>query len=275
MFYESEAASRASQGNKHVLRGVSCIPERLRKGSMRTTPFRILLVLLATGSMASQCNQKTPDEIPATVTLSAVSPDTVEEGQNLVVTLTGSGFQEGIGVKFGRADGTEVEWVSETTVRARLPDLYPGIYDIFVRNVDDGKASLTLALTVNAVEDVPDPTPAPVTDTDCAVETVYFAFDESVLSDQARKALEANSDCIQKKGLRRIRLEGHADERGSTEYNLALGQRRAESARKYLVGLGVSPSVLSTLSYGEEMPDKPGSSENAWAKNRRVEFNSK
>jgi len=70
----------------------------------------------------------------------------------------------------------------------------------------------------------------------------------------------------------RVQLVGHADERGSTLYNLSLGQRRAESVRQYLVNMGISSARLATLSYGEERPEQGGQSESAWATNRRVEF---
>ena len=67
-------------------------------------------------------------------------------------------------------------------------------------------------------------------------------------------------------------IEGHCDERGTEEYNIALGERRANSAKKYLINLGVNPSQLSTISFGEEKPADPGHNEEAWAKNRRDEF---
>jgi peptidoglycan-associated lipoprotein len=104
-------------------------------------------------------------------------------------------------------------------------------------------------------------------------ETVYFDFDKSDLRQDARTTLSKNADIMLKsKQAVKVRIEGHCDERGSAEYNLALGERRAKSALQYLVTLGVQPDRLSIISYGKEKPAVQGSDEDAWAKNRRAEF---
>jgi peptidoglycan-associated lipoprotein len=104
-------------------------------------------------------------------------------------------------------------------------------------------------------------------------ETVYFDFDKSDLSQDARKALSKNADILMKsKPAAKVKIEGHCDERGSAEYNLALGERRAKSAMQYLITLGVQTGRLSVISYGKEKPAVQGSDEEAWAKNRRAEF---
>jgi peptidoglycan-associated lipoprotein len=105
----------------------------------------------------------------------------------------------------------------------------------------------------------------------CELRTVYFGFDDASLSQEARASLDAAMQCL-KTQPGRIRIEGNTDERGSTEYNVALGERRAESVKKYLVGLGADASRLRTISYGEERPASDGHDEAAWAKNRRVEM---
>jgi len=99
----------------------------------------------------------------------------------------------------------------------------------------------------------------------------YFEFDRAVLRPEARAALRLHSDYLKRNPLR-VRLEGHADERGSREYNMALGERRAEAVREFLVMQGVDSSLLEVISYGEEVPAVLGSSEDAWSKNRRVEM---
>lgn len=99
---------------------------------------------------------------------------------------------------------------------------------------------------------------------------IYFAFDRSDLSASARETLAGIADRMEKISSVRLRLEGHADERGTSEYNLALGERRANAAERYLISLGIDENRLSTISYGEEMPADAGHSEEAWAKNRRV-----
>jgi peptidoglycan-associated lipoprotein len=103
-------------------------------------------------------------------------------------------------------------------------------------------------------------------------EPVYFAYDSEQLSADAKSLLERKYNALAANGTVRIRIEGHADERGSDEYNLALGQRRAEAAKYYLVTRGIDASRISTVSYGEERPAVVGSNEAAWAKNRRAEF---
>ena len=103
------------------------------------------------------------------------------------------------------------------------------------------------------------------------LKTIYFDFDKSNLSAQAQQTLKENADWIKSNPGQRVSLEGHCDERGTNEYNMALGQRRAKSAQDYLRNLGVPADRLSTISYGEEVPADPGHNEAAWAKNRRVE----
>lgn len=111
--------------------------------------------------------------------------------------------------------------------------------------------------------------PKPLTS---ALEKIYFDFDSYTLSDQARKTLTNNADYLQKNAAAKLRIEGNCDERGSAEYNIALGEKRAKTAMKYLVALGIPADRLATISYGKEKPADPGHDEAAWAKNRRDEF---
>jgi len=103
------------------------------------------------------------------------------------------------------------------------------------------------------------------------IADVFFAFDSADLSGAARETLAASATVINRIGGN-YQIEGHCDERGSAEYNLALGDRRARAAKDYLVSLGVDPSRLSTISYGEERPFAPGHDEASWAQNRRAHF---
>jgi peptidoglycan-associated lipoprotein len=101
--------------------------------------------------------------------------------------------------------------------------------------------------------------------------TVRFGFDQATLTSEAQGNLQRLADCLKRSPARRVVVEGYADERGTTQYNIALGSRRAEAARKYLSDLGSNGS-LDTVSYGEEKPLCMESSEACWARNRRAEF---
>ena len=103
-------------------------------------------------------------------------------------------------------------------------------------------------------------------------ERVHFGLDSSTLSDDAKDALAANAGILQRYPSVRVEVQGHADERGTIDYNLALGQRRARSVVTYLQRQGVSPNRLEVVSYGEERPLERGGGEVAWSKNRRAEF---
>jgi peptidoglycan-associated lipoprotein len=104
------------------------------------------------------------------------------------------------------------------------------------------------------------------------MQTAFFPYDSYKLTSAARSAIQANADYLKANPSASVQVEGHCDERGTTEYNLALGERRANAAMDYLVKLGVEKSRLSTISYGEERPSVQGSDEDAWSKNRRAEF---
>ena len=101
---------------------------------------------------------------------------------------------------------------------------------------------------------------------------IYFDFDQYVLTDTAKNGLANNAKLLKAAPGVRVKVEGHCDERGSDEYNLALGEKRALATKNYLVSLGVAASRLNIISYGEEMPLDPAKTESAWAKNRRAEF---
>ena len=103
-------------------------------------------------------------------------------------------------------------------------------------------------------------------------ESIYFDFDKSDLKDDAKANLKKKADWLQKNPSYSFRIAGNCDDRGTQEYNLALGERRAHSAKKFLLALGISGDRISTISYGEEKPADPGHNEEAWAKNRRDDF---
>jgi peptidoglycan-associated lipoprotein len=101
---------------------------------------------------------------------------------------------------------------------------------------------------------------------------VFFALDRAELDDEGRAIASANADIMRKYPSWVVTIEGHCDERGTAEYNLALGERRAQAVRTYMLSLGIAPERVRTISYGKEFPFDPGHDEAAWAKNRRAHF---
>lgn len=110
------------------------------------------------------------------------------------------------------------------------------------------------------------------TPSDSPMREVYFDFDQYDLDNEDRATLRASADWLKKNPSTRAQIEGHCDERGTNEYNLALGAKRAQAAQNYLVSLGVAENRLSTISYGEEIPVCRDARESCWQKNRRDRF---
>ena len=129
-------------------------------------------------------------------------------------------------------------------------------------------------VVVTPPETTPEPTPKDDVQpqSPLVLQTVHFEYDKSNLTQEAINTLIENARQLQDHALGNIRIEGHCDERGTVEYNLALGERRAMSARNYLVNFGVAPERISVISYGKERPVDPGHNSYAWQRNRRAEF---
>ena len=124
------------------------------------------------------------------------------------------------------------------------------------------------------VEDIT-PTTDPVTSDQldaAAISDAYFVYDSYTLSSEAKGSLENNAKELKRVTVGNVTIEGHCDERGTSAYNLALGEKRANAAKDYLVALGVNASRISTVSYGKERPFDDGHDDSAWAKNRRAHF---
>jgi len=107
---------------------------------------------------------------------------------------------------------------------------------------------------------------------DPALETVYFDYDQFQLKEDASRTLNQNAQYLQRNPNIRVRVEGHCDERGTDQYNLALGENRSLSVREYLISMGIDPSRIDVFSYGEYEPAVQGTGESSWRWNRRAEF---
>jgi peptidoglycan-associated lipoprotein len=116
------------------------------------------------------------------------------------------------------------------------------------------------------------PAPEPVAQMARNFERVFFDFDSAVLTDDSKSALSDNVKIMQDYPDVKLEVQGHADERGTTDYNLALGQKRADAVMQYLLASGISTSRVKTVSYGEERPLDGQHTERAWSQNRRAEF---
>ena len=135
----------------------------------------------------------------------------------------------------------------------------------------DASASAASAATAEA-KPVEEPKKDPLEEGLLATRVVYFDFDSSAIADAAMPMLQAHAAYLSSNGGSSITVEGHADERGTREYNIALGERRADAVRRVLMANGVSANQIKVVSYGEERPALLGHDESAWSKNRRAEL---
>ncbi len=153
------------------------------------------------------------------------------------------------------------------------------------KNVDTSQESVGVGSTTPPIERVEPGISTPrVEDTDVSaaegedpsnatmIQDAFFDFDRSLIRGDAKKALEENAQWLRGNGDTKIQIEGHCDKRGTNEYNLALGERRAQAAKRFLVALGIDSSRISTISYGEERPFCQGSGEPCFQDNRRAHF---
>jgi peptidoglycan-associated lipoprotein len=239
----------------------------MRPGRSLVFASIVLLPLLAAG-----CKKKIPDDTPdgsvdlpppsATLQVAAVDPAFAPADRTIDAEIFGSGFESGARVSFSGAAATSVRFVDENALRVTVPAMAVGSYDVTVTNPDGTKSTLRKGLTLTE--------PGTATAA-CGPATVAFDFDSTVLSVSTRRDLDTLASCL-RDVQSSARIEGHCDDRGTTEYNIALGQRRADAVHRYLVSQGVAPGRLRTVSYGEERPADSGGSDAAHAKNRRAEI---
>lgn len=230
----------------------------------------LALVLLPGAGLLAGCKKKPVDDGKEPVDLpdpdvrlqvAGVDPAFAPAGHSFDAEVLGSGFEKGARVAFSGAAADTVRFVDENALRVAVPPMPAGSYDVTVINPDGTKATLRSGLTLQ--DRLPEG-PA------CAPVTIRFDFDSSVLSMDTRRQLDTFAGCARQIAAD-VRVEGHCDELGTTEYNLALGQRRAEAVQRYLVGLGVSPNRVRAVSYGEERPADRSGGAAAHAANRRAE----
>lgn len=231
----------------------------------------LIALLVLAGCKKKAPPEKGPDvvdvqRVETPLQITTMTPSVAQAGAVLGVpaSLFGSGFEDGARVSFGTASATNVVVVDPNSIEFVLPDLGVGSYDVSVA-VGDRTTSLRQGFVVEGEQ---------VAQEDCNVARVEFDFNSAALTRGSQQALDAFMPCYQRRsGV--VKIAGHADERGTTDYNLALGQRRADAVERYLREQGVSKGRLQTVSYGEERPVDSSSSEAAWRKNRRAEVESR
>jgi peptidoglycan-associated lipoprotein len=233
--------------------------------------FRAGLVAALAAVFTVGCHKKVtpppPPPAPApaaarpTVTLQA-SPSSINKGESSTLTwnstdATQLSIDSGVGTV--TAQGSTKVTPSDSTTYT-ITATGPG-----------GSASATATVSVNAPPPPPPP-PAHVPNFDEEVRDAYFDYNKADIRPDAQAALSKTADFLKSESSIRVTIEGHCDERGSTEYNLGLGQRRADAVKQYLVSLGVSADRMTTVSFGKEKPFCMEHNETCWQQNRRGHF---
>src|SRR5215510_726981 len=246
----------------------------MKRKSVNFASFTVLLVLLI---LAGGCKKKVPVAPPPppppppkavapTVTISA-DPSTIEKGQSSTLTWSSTGatnvsIDQGIG-DVSTSGSRSVSPSSSTT------------YTISAKG-EGGAAQASTRITVTSA---PPPPPPPTAREESLeeqftkrVRDIYFDYDKSDVRDDGKPTLAEAADFLKQHSNVRFGIEGHCDERGSEEYNLGLGDRRANAAKNYLLSLGITSDRMNTISYGKERPQCRESNEECWQKNRRAHF---
>lgn len=190
--------------------------------------------------------------------VAGMDPSVAEPGAAFDAEVFGSGFTQGARVSFEGIAAERTSYTDDGTLKVRVPALDAGTYDVTVTAPDGATATLRNGLRL--LDDAP---------AGCPVVTVHFELDSTGLFPEDLATLRSAAACFAKAG-NRVRVEGHCDERGTTEYNLALGQRRADAVANYLSGAGLSRDRMKLISYGEEQPLATGHDEASYAQNRRA-----
>ena len=195
------------------------------------------------------------------IQVTGIDPSSIEAGRTNWAQVSGIGFVEASEVYIGPDRISSIDFRSGNSLAVAIPPVDPGTYDVRVENPDGEAHTLRGALVATSVQDgIP---------AECRQIVLYFDLDKSSLDDAMRTTLSERESCF---ALEQVsyRVEGHADERGTTDYNIALGAKRAESLQRHRQSLGVAPGRIETISFGEERPANAGHDEKSWAENRRA-----
>jgi len=233
--------------------------------------FRRALLLLAAPLLLTACpggknkdKDKTVDTDirlpPPSVSLvvAGIDPTLALPDTAFQAEVVGTGFVRGASVELSGKAAEHVTFSDDSTLQVSVPALPEGVYDVTVINPDGSRATLRRGLHI-----------APAVAAGCDTVIVHFELDSTGLFPDDLTRLQAAAACFAKSNAR-VKVEGHCDERGTTEYNLALGQRRADSTSAVLSSAGIPRSRIDSVTYGEERPADAGHDESAWSQNRRA-----
>jgi peptidoglycan-associated lipoprotein len=222
--------------------------------------------LLVSGCKKPQKPVEAPK--PVTATLSA-SPSSITRGQSATLTWSTQNADE-VSLDGNKVDANGSQSVSPTDTTT---------YHLHAKGgggTQDASATVTMtAPPTPTPTPTPRPTPPPLTDEQIfaqSVQDIYFDFDKSDIRADAQATMARNAEALKAHPNWKVQIEGNCDERGSTEYNLALGERRADSAKQSLIRAGVAADALKTISYGKEKPVCTESNEDCWQRNRHDHF---
>ena len=203
----------------------------------------------------------------------AIDPPEAAAGEIFNATVFGSGFMAGSRVVLGSVEAAEVVVADDNSITLTVPPMVAGSVDVTVIRPDGERATLRGALSL--YDDFYDPSrdqdAVSAALAECLGGTVYFDLDVYRLDGTNQDTLGDLAPCLAELG-QSLLIAGHTDERGTSDYNMALGQRRAEAVARYLTSYGVSEDLIKTISYGEESPVERAGNEQSWAANRRVEL---
>ena len=202
----------------------------------------------------------TPTRPDSELRLISVDPDSVLVGVRSPASAVGMGFEDGVVLYIDDVPISGVERINEESLSFSIPALAQGSHDVKVENPSGESHTLLAAILAEPEEEKLPP--------ECKEIVFYFGMDEYKLSEEAQELLNERSNCFSMDY--QYRIEGHCDERGTTQYNITLGLKRAEILQKYLESQGVGNSRIKTVSYGEEKPMLSGHDEESWSKNRRA-----
>jgi peptidoglycan-associated lipoprotein len=253
----------------------------------RAAASRTILLATIVGAAFPACSKRPAATFevvePPAPTIESIthgSPGGARAGDTVSITMKGdSGLQASANLGALTSNVKLAEDASEHGLyhgNFKIPDGKTGLYDLTGRlsaSSDRFATAQGPPLTVLG-EVVPPKRDDTATDLNALrlLKSIYFDLDKSDLRQDARETLVGNAEVLKAHSRMKLIIEGHCDERGTNEYNMSLGDRRANAARDFLVASGVPAGRIRTISYGEEKPAETGRNEDAWAKNRRCEF---